>query len=54
VTHLPNAAPGDTVTLLGTDGNEAITIEELAVKAQLPPHAVLTSVGDSVGREYTG
>jgi alanine racemase len=52
VTGVPGASVDDTVTLLGADGNERITVEELAVAAGIPPHAVLTSVGASVAREY--
>jgi alanine racemase len=52
VTHLPDAAAGDKVTLVGSEGTESITIEELAARGDIPPHAVLTSVGRSVSRVY--
>ncbi len=54
VTGLPGVAAGDKATLVGVDGNEQITVEELASKGGIPPHAVLTSIGNSVARQYTG
>jgi alanine racemase len=46
------AAANDLVTLIGRDGQEAITIEELARHAQTIPYDILTSIGSRVRREY--
>jgi alanine racemase len=53
VTGVPEAAVGDKVTLIGPDGNENITAEELAAGARVPPHAVLAGIGPRVARDYT-
>ncbi len=47
-------APGDEVVLLGRQGDEVITAEELAERAGTIPYEILTSVGPRVPREYTG
>ncbi len=52
VTGMRDVVAGDKVTLVGSDGNETVTVEELAVHSGLPPHAVLTGIGASVEREY--
>lgn len=52
VTQVPGVSVGDDVTLLGADAAERVTVEELAAKAGIPPHAVLTGIGDRVAREY--
>ena len=52
VTHVPDAAPGDKVTLIGAEAGETITVEELAAKAELVPHAILSNIGPRVGRDY--
>lgn len=46
------AAAGDIVTLIGTDGNETITVEELARHAQSIPYDILAGIGMRVHREY--
>jgi alanine racemase len=53
VTNVPQVAVGDTVTMLGSDGNDSILAEELAVHAGIPPHAVLTGINPRVRREYS-
>jgi alanine racemase len=53
VTRLPECAPGDEVTLLGSDGSDEISVEELAGKAGLPPHNILTGIAAHVTRTYS-
>jgi alanine racemase len=52
VTDLPEAAPGDEVVLLGVQGTEQITVEELAVKLDTISHEVFCAVGSRVPRIY--
>lgn len=52
VTQVPEAAVGDTATLLGPDGGEGITVEELAEKAETLPYEILTAIGPRVERLY--
>ncbi len=44
----------DVATLIGTDGNETITVEELARHAQSIPYDILVGVGPRVNRKYIG
>lgn len=46
--------PGDPVTLIGQDGDERITVEELADLAGTIPYEILTGIGSRVERSYTG
>ena len=52
VTSIPEARPGDTVTLIGNDGTEAVTVEEMAKRAGTIPYDILTGIGHRVRREY--
>lgn len=52
VTHVPNAAVGDTVVLMGQDGNDAITAQELAHRAGTIPYEIFTSISPRVARVY--
>lgn len=52
VTKVPEAVAGDKVTLIGVDGKERITAEELAGKAETIPYELLTGIGQSVDRAY--
>ncbi len=52
VTAIPEAACGDTATLIGADGDLEITVEELAAKAGTIPYDILTGIGMRVHREY--
>ncbi len=52
VTDLPGVAAGDGVTLLGRDGAEEITAEELAEKLGTISYEVLCDVGARVPRVY--
>ncbi len=52
VTRLPHVSSGDVATLIGTDGDESITVEELAHRADTIPYDILTGIGPRVPREY--
>lgn len=52
VTHVPGVSVGDTVTLIGTDGRESITAEELAERGGTIPYEILTGISPRVEREY--
>ena len=54
VSHLNDVREGDVVTLIGADGNEEITAEELARHAGTIPYDILTGIGLRVPREYVG
>lgn len=54
INDAPNAAVGDTVTLIGSDGGELITVAELAERAGTIPYEILTGIGKRVKREYIG
>jgi alanine racemase len=47
-----DAALGDVVTLLGSDGNDTITVAELAGLAELSPYEVLTGLRSRLPRVY--
>jgi len=53
VTHVDGVAAGDAATLIGTDGGETITVEELASHAQSIPYDILAGIGPRVYREYS-
>lgn len=52
VTDIPGVQPGETVTLLGTDGNETITAEALAQAADSFNYEVVCSFSRRVPRFY--
>ncbi len=52
VTSVDGAAPGDTAVLIGNDGEQRITVEELAAHAQTIPYDILTGIGSRVSRVY--
>ena len=52
VTDVPGAQVGDPVTLLGQDGDEAITVQELADLADTIPYEILCGIGTRVRRRY--
>jgi alanine racemase len=54
VGHVPGAAVGDTATLIGSDGHETITVEEVAQKAGTIAYEITCSVGRRVQRLYLG
>ncbi len=47
-------APGDEVVLIGVQGNERITIEEVAARSGTIGRAIATGLGERVPREYVG
>lgn len=53
VSQVPQTQPGDTATLIGEDGEEIITAEELAQHAGTIPYDILVSIGSRVPRVYT-
>jgi alanine racemase len=52
VTHVPEVTVGETVTLIGTDAHEIISVEELAEKAQTIGYEILTGIGEHIPRIY--
>lgn len=52
VSTVPNIEVGDTATIIGTDGEETITAEELAHHAETIPYEILARIGNRVHREY--
>ena len=53
ITHLPETNVGETVTLIGTDAHETVSVEELAEKAQTIGYEILTGIGEYIPREYS-
>ena len=54
VGHIPGVAVGDRVTLIGTQGDERITLEQLAAQVGTIPYEISCSVGKRVERVYVG
>jgi len=52
ITHLSDASVGETAVLIGSDGDETITVAELASKANTIPYEVLSRIGPRVERVY--
>jgi len=52
VTHIKNVAIGDEVVLIGQQGDESITADELAVHADTISYEILLSISDRVPRIY--
>jgi alanine racemase len=53
VTDVPGVQLGDTATLIGRDGDEAITAEEVAEWSSTISYEVLTSLGPRVERRFS-
>ncbi len=53
VTDVPDVRIGDHVTLIGSDGNERITAEDVAGWSETISYEVLTSIGPRVERRYS-
>jgi alanine racemase len=53
-THLPEVAVGDEVVLVGRQGEEEITLDELAELAETVPYELLTRLTPRVPRVYVG
>ena len=47
-----SVSPGDEVVLIGTQGDERVTVEELAERAGTIPRQIATGIGGRVPREY--
>ncbi|MFN0244416.1 MAG: alanine racemase [Planctomycetota bacterium] len=54
VGQVPGARVGDLVTLIGSDGNESIRVEEVAGRASTIAYEVTCSLGKRVQRTYVG
>jgi alanine racemase len=54
VTDIPNVSIGDEVVLMGSQGRDKITAEEIADKINSISYEVLCSVGKRVPRIYKG
>ena len=54
VTHVPEAKMGDVVTLIGADGEESVTADELAEKTGTIPYEIVCDVSKRVPRIYVG
>ncbi|MED5330999.1 MAG: alanine racemase [Planctomycetota bacterium] len=52
VSHIPGVSVGDTVTLIGDDGDQTITMAEIASMAGTIPYEIACSVGKRVRRVY--
>jgi len=52
VTQVPGVGVGDVATLIGSDGKESITAEELAERGGTIPYEILTGIGARVERKY--
>jgi len=52
ISALPHTSPGETVTLLGRDGNDEITVTELARKADTIPYEIICRLGRSLPRMF--
>lgn len=52
VTHLDGAQTGDTVTFIGQDGAENISVSEIAAQAGTIPYEITCSIGARVRRVY--
>ena len=53
VTHIPEVKPGDRVTLVGTDGEETITMEAIAAAADSFNYEFVCGISRRVPRIYT-
>lgn len=54
VTQVPGAKVGDLATLIGTDGGETITVDEIARLADTISYEIVCAVGKRVRRTYVG
>jgi alanine racemase len=43
---------GDEVVLIGAQGNERVTVEELAAAMDITPHVVVVSLTERIPRRY--
>lgn len=54
LTGVPDAEPGDVVTVIGADGGEEITLDEVARRCGTISYEVLTGLTPRLPRVYTG
>lgn len=54
VSEADDVCAGDVATLIGADGDETISAEELAKHAETIPYDILAGIGARVPREYVG
>lgn len=54
VGHIPGAKVGEEVVLIGKQGQENITVEELAERIGTVPHEIVSRLGKRVPRVYPG
>ncbi len=54
VTNVPGAVTGDKVTLIGREGDQQITVDEMARWAETIPYEIMTGLGKRVERVYVG
>jgi len=54
VGHLPQVQLGDVVTLIGRDGADEISLEQVARRAKMIPYAITCGLGRRVRRLYQG
>ncbi|WP_312108036.1 serine racemase VanT catalytic subunit [Brevibacillus reuszeri] len=52
VTHIPGVKEGDVVTLIGQDGGETITAEQLASRCNTITNEIVSGIGSRVERVY--
>ena len=52
VTHLPDVGPGEEVVLMGGDGSETVTADEIAGQTGTIPYEILCGVSRRVPRRY--
>jgi alanine racemase len=54
VTDIPGVRLGDEVVVMGSQGNKAVTADELARKTKTIAYEVVTAVSERVARVYLG
>ena len=52
VTEIPEVEAGDTATIFGTDGNETISVDEIAKKANTINYEIICNINSRVTRVY--
>lgn len=52
VTDIPDVQVGDTATIFGTDGNETISVDEIAKKAKTINYEIICNINSRVTRVY--
>jgi alanine racemase len=54
VGHIPGVSVGDRATLIGRDGDQEISVEQVAAQAETIPYEITCAVGKRVERIYHG